>query len=127
MFYKINFMRCTLTKEILQKIGFYDSGEKMITDEIKWRLKVPYYSYEIQVVLGNYSFNNPNSGVLSLYNEEKKAKTYKSIKGKGKYKDFHKIVEEYITLPKREFVVAYYVNTPERLKQLISVLTYSPV
>ena len=105
--------RHTLTPEILKGLGFKKAKCNLLGNEV-WRLSLPYYSYVIQVELHDYPVTNPNCGILSLYTpEEKNVEVYQS-NGRKKLMNFKE----------QNFRIAHYVHTPERLRQLITVLTY---
>jgi hypothetical protein len=96
----------------LSQLGFNRAG-KDITGQPKWRLKVPYYNYEIQLVLGPYPKANPNCGILSLYTPAEKAEVFTGRNGRKKV----------ITFPEFERPIAWYVDTADRLRNLIVSLT----
>lgn len=105
-----------LDEEGLERLGFYDAGKNMI-DRTKWRLKIPYYSFELQITIGNYPATNPNCGVMSIYSPTEKAETYKQTKKHPKGKKITLKIKE------MEQPIAWYIWDYDRLRNLIVSLT----
>src|SRR5687768_14564184 len=101
-----------LTEKILKRLGYRKCGKDVAGGRI-WRITPPYYSFDIQVVLGDYPANNPNCGVVSVFDRARKEVGY-NRKGKRK-----KIKFKEMTQP-----IAWYVDTPERLHQIVVALTH---
>ena len=116
--------KCSLREDVIKYIGFYDSGEKDHTGNIKWRLKFPYYHYELQLVIMPYPHDNPNCGILSIYCAESVEESYDSVTRKN---GFSKITKRKIKFPMVEIPIAHYVNSPERLRILILALTHQNI
>ncbi len=111
--FSYNDYKHTLTPEILKNLGFTKAIDSLLNNEV-WRIKVPYYHSIIQIELHDLPISNPNCGILSLHTpEEKNVEVY----GSGNRKKLMTFKEQ--TTP-----IAWYVHTPERLHQLITVLTY---
>ncbi len=105
----------SLTEEILQNLGFNDAGLERKTSKNKiWRVKFPYYAFHIQVVLKDLPSNNPNCGVVSIYMPPGNAIGFNK-KGKKKLIHFKELNQP----------IAWYVDSTERLKQIIISLTQS--
>lgn len=135
-----------LTKELLWKLGFRSEG-KSITKNPLYRLEIPWgnkhfknpYYFEFQIELNSYKGNNPNNGILSLYERERKdqhASTWvykeeKNFKSKVKKRiDFVEWEDEeivcgikYITLKERIIPIAHNVTTLERLNAIYVSIT----
>lgn len=134
-----------LTFEILMKLGFHSEG-KSITDNPTYRLKIYknnknfkyWYSWEIQIELGNYPASNPNSGIVSIYQPELKdqhCQTWEKDNGQKESKkiDFIQWREggqvggiKYITFREKTIPIAWHVTTLERLNQIYVSLTKNP-
>lgn len=101
-----------IDEEGLKRLGFYLAEEKDNLRNI-WRLKVPYYHYEFQIVLGNYHSTNPNCGVVSLYDPAGEAVgfTQKGKKKMYKYPGFCR-------------PIAWHVDTFDRLHIIIQALSH---
>lgn len=119
--YKPNWVRAPqnkLTPEILQNLGF----KKVILKHSKtfketvYRISVPYYAHIIEVRLGNYPASNPNCGMVGIHTPEQDvpAPTDKDINRK-------------IKIGPETVMIAWYVNTPERLRNIIVSLTQQNV
>ncbi len=94
-----------------------------------YRLKCPYYAYELQLELGDYPKDNPNSGILGIYSPEEFASGIpKRLLYKKKVwsaKD-HKAAADYkIKMPEFFQGIAWCVNTYDRLHKLITALTHT--
>lgn len=105
------FMPIRLTEDTLKRLGFTDSGKDYM-GKTKWRIKLPYYYFQIQVVLGNYPERNPNCSIVSLYEAPTTAASFNK---KGKRKE--------IEIKEWEQAIAWGVSTPERLRHIIVSLT----
>lgn len=115
MKYKPNLVRAphsALDEEVLKNLGFKRTKTKGPVPEVVWRIKIPYYHSLIQVKLGPYPASNPNCGIVSLYSPEVTAPVYYA-NGRKKM----------VTFPERTTNIASYVNTPERLRNIIVSLT----
>jgi len=101
-----------LTDETLQRLGFNVAVDSMGFQV--WRIKVPYYHHLIQIRINpELPRTNPNCGVFSLYSP---ADTIDGIDENGN--------PEKITFPEKTTNVAWYVDTCERLYNLIKHITY---
>lgn len=101
--------RKTLDEEILKSLGFklYRSrGERA------WRTKLPYYHDEIEVRLGDYPSSNPNCGMVGLHSP---AHDVIGFDKNGK--------KEITKVGASTKYIAWYVDTPERLRKIIVSLT----
>ena len=117
--------RITLTERHLLGLGF---KEVKIKDDHRpgYRIKLPYYPFEIQVTLGNYPISNPNCGIVAIYSPEQEASGIPKYLYKKKVWNArdHKKADNYrIKMPEWTQNVAWYVHTPERLMQIIVALT----
>lgn len=112
-FKRHNDYRHTLTSDVLENLGFKKAIGSLLKNEV-WRISVPYYHYQIQVEIMDLPIDNGNCGILSLYMPEEKDVDVSNGYGKRKY----------VTFKEQTIPVAYHVHTPERLYQLITVLTY---
>ena len=126
-----------LTQDILYEIGFRGEGRDHI-NKPAYRLEIPnFHSYEIQIVLANYSGNNPNNGIVSLYQREMKDvhcldSTYSNPNKKLDY-IIQKNIEDggkkynlgikYVTFKENVQPIAWGVTTFERLRDIIKALT----
>lgn len=102
-----------LTENVLKGLGFINCGISNHGISDVWRIKLPYYNSQIQVELGDYPKSNPNCGIVSLFDEKLIVDSYTS---KGK--------KTKITFPERCIPIAWYVDNPERLQQIIVSLTH---
>lgn len=112
MKYKPSFVRVPppkLTKEILKNLGFKKAEQN---GKEVWRIKIPYYHHHIQIELGEYPRTNPNCGTVCIWSPKEKVPTF-TKKGKKKM----------ITLHESTIGIAWYVDTPERLRSIIVSLT----
>lgn len=105
-----------LTEEYLLAIGFKRIVDKKSYPSKKYRLMVPYYPFQIQVTLGNYPKNNGNCGIVYIYHPEEIVDSY-TTKGRKTAVKFKEL----------EQPIAYYVDTPERLRNIIISLTTSNI
>lgn len=106
------YLHMKITEKGLKGLGFKLAKDKGITGRNLWRLKVPYYPYQIQMELGDYDSSNPNCGILSLYEPPTKAVMFKSNGKKKKLK-----LEEFCR------PIAWHVDTHNRLYNIIQSLT----
>lgn len=102
--------------ETLINIGFVKLDKQDVVKRDVWELKVPYYPHKLRYIKGNYPANNPNCGIISIYEPAGEAVGFTQTKN-GRTK---KIVHKY---PATSINIAYYVNTAERLKDVILALT----
>lgn len=108
---KQNFPQIELREEDLIRMGYKKVGKDILGENI-YRLKLPYYMYQIQVVLGPYPKSNPNCGIVSIYSPPEEVEGY-TITGKKK---IYKIKEKIQP-------IAWYVDTPEKLFNIVVSLT----
>jgi len=102
--------------EHLTFVGFVKLEKQDPVNRDIWELKIPYYPHKLRFIKGNYPANNPNCGIISIYEPAGEAVGFDQTKG-GKVK---KIVHKY---PATSINIAYYVNTAERLRDIILALT----
>lgn len=109
--------RCTkITDKILRYYGFVKLVEKDIVGRDIWELRMPFYPHKFRFIKEDFPADNPNCGVLSIHNDACEVSGF-DTKGKKKlYK-----------LPSSTHNIAYYVNTAERLRSIILILTESNV
>lgn len=105
-----------LDEATLKRLGFVSAGKDRLDRGI-WRLKFPFYHYQFQIALGDYPADNPNCGILSLYQPYEE---FKVPKYDDKKKKFKKVK---IKMQERIIPIAHYVHTPERLFKIIHSLT----
>ena len=87
---------------------------------------MPYYSFVIQVSLGDYPKDNPNSGILSIHSPEQWASgipkyLYKKINWTSR--DHKRVANYKIKMKEWTQPIAWHVNTFDRLHKVISALT----
>lgn len=114
-----------LTEKTLIKLGF-EHTDKDRLDRNVYRLKVPNYYFQIQVVLGDYPASNPNCGIVSIYSPEEMVSAIpKDLYKKEKWtiKDKKRAKNYKIKFPELIQPIAWYVNTNKRLRAIISSLT----
>jgi len=105
-----------ITPEILKNYGFVPLEQKDIVGRDIWELKVPFYHSVFRFTQGQYPATNPNCGVLMIHTPAGEASGFKQLKG-GKVKE---IIHKF---PARTMNIAHYVNTAERLRSIILLLT----
>lgn len=130
----LNDSKIKLDDNILIKLGFRGEG-KDILNRPAYRLEVPNYHYQLQIVLGDYPESNPNSGILSLYEPKIKnahCLTWEKDNGKKESKridhilwteDGQRVGIKYINLKERVIPIAWHVTTIERLNEIYVALT----
>ena len=125
-----------LTEDILRDIGFYGQG-KTPSGRPTYRLKIPNYSFEIQMSLANYPEPNDNNGILSVFMKEEKdmhviSTTFNNkdlrivfITNKGLVDNgmTFEMGIKYIAMPVRDQPIAWGVTTFERLRDIVKALT----
>lgn len=131
-----------LTPDVLCDIGFIGEG-KGFSGKPTYRLEWAKNHYLIQVELGDYPDDNPNSGMVSIYYPEMKdqhcfTQEMKKVPGvtydKMKYKltkldhvqtedDIHLYGIRYISTPEQAIPIAWHVTTLERLNAIYTALT----
>lgn len=104
--------RTPITDEILVHYGFKKLPEKDAVERDIWRMKMPFYPYYFQFIKGDYPANNPNCGILSIHEPAHEATGFDKNGRKKVYK-----------FPASTRSIAWYVNTAERLRSIILILS----
>ncbi len=125
---KLKYPPHPLNPEVLLRLGFEEVEIKMGKNWTKkgWRLKVPYYAFQIQVELGDYPADNPNCGIVSIHSPKEEAGAIPDdlVKKIDWTADDMKRAAAYtVTLPEWTQPIAWHVHTPERLKHIIVALS----
>jgi hypothetical protein len=109
--------RTEITDEILRHYSFelLPPKEDGLDREV-WRMKMPFYHNEFHFVKGNYPATNPNCGILSVHTPAHEAVGFDN-KGKRKTFKFEASTKG----------IAWYVNTAERLRSIILILSETNV
>lgn len=108
--------RTVIDDEHLKHVGFVKLEKQDPVNRDVWELKIPYYPHKFRFIKGNYPANNPNCGIVSIYEPAGEAVGFEQAKGGKVKKVIHKFSATSIN-------IAYYVNTAERLKNIILALT----
>jgi len=107
-----------ITDEILKNYGFTPMEKPDVIGRTVWRMQPPFYRYEFRFINGTKRFpaQNPNCGILMIHEPETEAVGFKQLKS-GKLKKY--------TVKSKAFTtaIAHHVNTAERLRSIILLLT----
>lgn len=98
--------------QILKHFGFKKLEKKDVVDREIWELKVPFYPQTFRYMAGDYPANNPNCGILSIHEDAHEVEGY-DRNGRKKIYKYNESTR----------AIAYYVNTAERLRGIIQILT----